>query len=162
MNLGKMEVSLPSDTEIEVTREFDAPRRLVFDAHIKPELVKRWLHGPDEWPLHEVDIDARPGGRLRYVWRSEKTGADMVLRGEYKEIVPPERIVHTELFDEDWTGGETIVTTRFAEAAGKTLMTMTIVYSSREARDGALKSGMNEGMEQAYARLDGMLAKAAL
>lgn len=101
MNFGKMEVGLPSDTEIEVTREFDAPRRLVFDAHIKPDLVKRWLHGPDEWPLREVDIDARPGGRLRYVWRSEKTGADMVLRGEYKEIVPPERIVHTELFDED-------------------------------------------------------------
>ena len=158
MNIGNLEVSLPSETEIEVKRVFDAPRQLVFDAHTKQELVKRWLYGPDEWPLESVEIDPRVGGEFTYRWKNAGNGTDMVMRGRYKELDPPGRIVHTELFDQDWTGGETIVTTLFEERGGKTIMTMRILYSSMEARDGALKSGMNEGMEQAYARLDAVMA----
>jgi uncharacterized protein YndB with AHSA1/START domain len=150
-------ITTPSDREIVITRRFAAPRALVFDAFTKPALILRWLWGPDDWKLVECRLDARPGGALRYVWRHATRG-DMGLGGTVREIDPPARIVHTELFDQDWTGGETLVTTEFAEDGAGTLTTMTILYSSRAARDGALGSGMTEGMEQSYRRLDGFLA----
>lgn len=149
-------VTTPSDREVVVTRVFDAPRRLVFEAHIRPELVLRWLWGPDDWPLVECTIDARVGGRFRYVWRHAEKG-DMAMRGEFREIVAPARIVHTELFDEDWTGGETVVTTVFEERDGRTTVTATVLYSSREARDGALRSGMTDGWSRALDRLEALL-----
>jgi uncharacterized protein YndB with AHSA1/START domain len=157
MMIGKLKVSTPSDTEIMIVRGFEAPRRLVFDAHTKPELVKRWLYGPSEWPMVECEIDLKVGGRIRYVWRNAAKGADMVMHGKFREIVVPERTVHTELFEADWTGGETVVTTDFTEEGGGTKITIIILYVSKEARDGALKSGMNDGLEQAYTRLDAML-----
>jgi uncharacterized protein YndB with AHSA1/START domain len=85
----------------------------------------------------------------------------MGLRGTYREVVPPDRLVHTEIFDEDWTGGETTVTITFTEKDGKTTCAMTVLYSSKEARDGALKTGMTDGMEMGYARLDRILADTA-
>ena len=152
-----MKVTTPSDREILVTREFDAPRQLVFEAMTKPDLVKRWLYGPDEWRLAVCEIDLRVGGTLRYVWRKTK-GVEMGLSGVYREITPPERIVHTELFDQDWTGGETLVTTVLTESGGKTMMSLTVLYSSQEARDAALKTPMEEGMGQGYDRLADLLA----
>ena len=156
-NMGNLEVTTPSDREIVVTRGFDAPRHLVFDAFTKPDLVMRWLYGPDDWRMSVCDIDLRVGGAFRYVWRQVNSGTEMGMGGVYREIVPPERIVHTELFDQDWTGGETLVTTAFKEQSGKTTVTITILYSSREARDGALKTPMTQGMEMGYARLDELL-----
>lgn len=155
----RVTVTTPSDTEITVTRSFVAPRRLVFEAFTKPDLVRRWLQGPDDWPMVVCEVDFRVGGAYRYVWRNPGKG-DMGMGGTFREIVPPERIVHTELFDQDWTGGETMVTTVFEERGGRTTVTATVRYSSQAARDGALKTGMIEGWGQAYDRLDGLLAEA--
>lgn len=157
-NAGALEVTTPSDREIVVTRLFDAPRQLVFDCHTKPELVRRWLLGPPGWTMPVCEIDPKVGGAIRYVWRRDADGTDMGLSGVVREIVPPRRLVVTELFDQDWTGGETLVTSVFTEKAGKTTLTMTVLYSSRAARDGALGTGMMRGMEQSYQRLDAMLA----
>lgn len=153
----RVTVTTPSDREVAVSRTFDAPRKLVFEAHIKPEIVKRWLYGPEDWQLAVCEIDPKPGGKLRYVWRNKEKG-DMGMGGVFREVVPPERIVHTELFDEDWTGGETLVTTTFEEKDGRTTMTATVRYSSKEARDGALKTAMTEGWSRALDRLDELLA----
>jgi uncharacterized protein YndB with AHSA1/START domain len=150
-------VTTPGEREILITREFDAPRELVWEAWTQPELVKRWLFGPDGWSLAVCEQDLRPGGALRWVWRF-RDGKEMGLRGTYREIVRPERIVHTELFDEDWTGGETLVTVLFEERAGRTTVAMTVLYSSKQARDGAASTPMAEGMEMGYKRLDQILA----
>lgn len=152
-----LKVSALNDREILMTRLFDAPRDLVFDAFTKPHLIKRWLTGPDGWSLPVCQVDLKVGGALRYVWR-HKDGADMGLRGTYREIKRPERIVHVELFDEDWTGGEAVVTTVFVEQGGQTLMRQTILYASREARDAVLKSPMESGVSQSYNRLAELLA----
>ena len=153
---GKLKVTPRGDREIVMTRDFDAPRELVFDAWTKPELLKRWLHGPDGWLLSVCEIDLRIGGRYRYVWQ-HTDGREMGMGGVYREIVPPERLVATELFDEDWTAGETIGTLMFTEQAGKTTLTQTLLYSSREARDGVLKTGMADGVAASYDRLEDML-----
>ena len=166
---GKVTVTTPTDREIVVTRAFHAPRAKVFEAFTKPDLMKRWMYGPEGHRLAVCDVDLRPGGKLRCVWEIP-AGADcapnegcreMGMSGEYREVVAPERTVHTELFDEDWTGGETVVTTLFNEKAGVTTVTMTIRYSSKAARDGALASPMAEGMEMGYARLDRIVAPAS-
>lgn len=150
-------LSTPSDREVVITRDFDAPRALVFDCHTKPELVRRWLLGPPGWTMPVCDIDLRVGGRYRYVWRSAD-GREMGMGGIFREIARPERLVTNELFDEDWTGGETLVTTVFTEEGGRTTSTVTVVYGSKEARDGALATGMTEGMEAGYQRLDELFA----
>jgi uncharacterized protein YndB with AHSA1/START domain len=155
-----LKVSYPSDTELTVERVFDAPRRRVFDAMVRPELVKQWLYGPDDWPMAVCEIDFRVGGTYRYVWRNAEKG-DMGMGGTFQEIAAPERIVHTELFDQDWTGGETVQTTRFDEQAGRTIVRVTVRYSSKAAREGALKTGMIDGWGVAYDRLAEMLASGA-
>jgi uncharacterized protein YndB with AHSA1/START domain len=157
---GKLEVSTPSDREIAMTRRFDAPPELLWDAFTKPELVKKWLYGPEKWKLAVCELDLCPGGSVRYEWHSPD-GEVMGLSGEYREVDPPHRTVHTEVFDEDWTGGETLVTTTFqTEGEGTTVVTMTVLYSSKEARDGALETPMAEGMEMGYVRLERLLEKA--
>lgn len=147
----------PSEREIAVSRTFDAPRELVFEAMTNPKMVKQWLIGPDDWPMVVCEIDFRVGGKYRYVWRHKERG-DMGMGGVYREIERPRRIVHTELFDEDWTGGETIQTTVFEEKGGRTTVISTVRYSSEAARDGALKTGMLDGWGKAYDRLAEMLA----
>lgn len=153
---GKMKVTTPTDREIVMTRVFDAPRNLVFEAHTKPELLKRWLLGPDGWSLPVCEIDLRVGGKYRYVWR-HTDGREMGMGGVYREIVPPERVVSTELFDEDWTGGEVIGTLMLTEHDGKTTLTSTLLYPSKESRDRVLKSGMERGVAVSYDRLEGVL-----
>lgn len=156
-----LEVTLPSSTELTARRSVHAPRPLVFEAFTKPELVLRWLWGPDEWRMGECEIDFRVGGRYRYVWRNPEKG-DMGMGGEYREIVVPERIVYTELFDEDWTEGETLCVTTFEEQEGHTLITTTVRYSSERARNNAMKTGMLEGWGATYDRLEDLLAPARL
>ena len=159
-NTETLKVTTPTEREIVMTRVFDAPHRLVFEALTKPELFKRWLLGPPGWSLPVCEIDLKVGGACRFVWRGPD-GTDMGMRGAYREIVPPERIVHTELFDEDWTGGETLVTTVLVEDGGKTTLTMTVLYSSLEARDAALSTGMEQGVAASYDRLAELLASIA-
>ena len=150
-------VSLPSDREIQVTREFAASRQLVFDAFTKPELVRRWLLGPPGWTMPVCEIDLRVGGAYRYGWRSEKDGAQMAMGGVFREVVPLERLVATEKFDDAWYPGEALDTTLFAETRGITRTTIVILYESQEARDTARRSGMEHGMAAGYDRLEGLL-----
>ena len=154
---GNLQVAVNGDREIVVSRNFDAPRHLVFDAFSKPELVKRWLTGPPGWTIPVCEIDFRMGGVYRYVWRGPD-GREMGMGGLYREILRPERIVATELFDQDWTGGEAIGTIVLIERAGKTSLTQTILYQSREARDAVLKTPMAEGMAAGYNQLAEVLA----
>ena len=156
-NDESLNVSASGEREVVMTRSFDAPRELVFDAFTRPDLVRRWLLGPPGMTMPVCEIDLKVGGRFRYVWRTSD-GSDMGMGGVYREIAPPERLVHTELFDEDWTGGETLVTTLFTEQGGRTAVTMTVLYSSREARDAALRTGMTDGVAASYDRLDEVLA----
>ena len=151
-------IETPGDREIVIKREFNAPRELVFDALGKAELLKRWFNGPPGWTLKTCDVDFRVGGKYRFVWGGPD-GVEMGLGGVHKEIARPERIVRTETFDQDWTGGETIGTNVLTETNGRTLLTTTVVYATREARAGALQSGMAEGMEMGYQSLDAFLAE---
>jgi len=150
---GNLKVVAKSEREIVMTREFDAPRRMVFDAYTKPELLKRWLGVFGGWELAVCEIDLRVGGTYRWVWRQSSDGSEMGVRGTYREIVAPERLLCTELFDEAWYPGESLLTTTFVEQAGRTLMTTTMLYVSREARDGVLKSPMEGGVAQSYNKL---------
>src|SRR5689334_19291636 len=134
---NKLEVALPSDREIRLTRSFDAPRNLVWDAHTKPELVRRWLLGPPGWEMPVCQIDLRVGGKYRYEWEDKKRGVKMGMGGRYREVNKPEKIATTEKFDDDWTGGETLANQVFTEKSGRTTSVMTILYASKEARDGA-------------------------
>lgn len=152
------QVTASGELDLVMTRVFDAPPALVFDAFTQPELVRRWLLGPEGWTMPVCEIDLRVGGSYRYVWRREKDGTQMGLGGVFREVVAPERIVHSELFDDPWYPGEAVVTTAFTEQAGRTTVRMTIRYASREARDGVLKSGMERGVAVSYDRLEAILA----
>jgi uncharacterized protein YndB with AHSA1/START domain len=101
-----LRVTTPSEREIVMTRVFDAPRHLVFDAHTRPELLQRWLLGPPGWSMPVCEIDLRVGGKYRYVWRHDRDGTKMGMGGVYREIASPERVVSTERFDEAWYPGE--------------------------------------------------------
>ena len=150
-------VFTPSDCEIQVTRNFDAARRLVFDAFTKPQLVRRWLLGPPGWTMPLCEIDPRVGGAYRYVWRSEQDGSQMAIGGVFREVIPLERLVATEKFDDAWYPGEALDTTVFEEMRDITRTTITILYESKEARDMALRSGMEHGMAAGYDRLESLL-----
>ena len=150
-------VSTPSNREIQLSRDFDAPRSLVFDAFTKPEFVRRWLLGPPGWIMPVCEIDLRVAGSYRYVWRSEKDGSQMGIRGVFREITPVERLVATERFDDAWYPGEALNTTVFEERRGIPRTTITILYESQEARDTARRSGMEHGMAAGYDRLETLL-----
>jgi uncharacterized protein YndB with AHSA1/START domain len=156
-NGGTMQLATPTEREIVVTRAFNARRNLVFDAFTKPELLKLWLFGPGGWALEVCEVDLRVGGSYRYVWRGPN-GVEMGMGGVHQEIVVPERVVATQLFDQDWTGGEAVGTLVLTEREGKTLVTNTLLYSSREARDAVLKTPMDKGMGASYDRLEEVLA----
>ena len=158
-NTLALQIRANGDREIVMTRVFDAPRKLVFDAFTKPELLKQWLLGPPGWSMPVCEIDLRIGGRYQYVWRRDSDGTEMGCGGVYREIVPPERLVHTEQFDNPWYPGESLITTVLDEQQGKTTLTATMLYESRDARDGILKSGMESGVAASYDRLAELLAK---
>lgn len=151
-----LQITTPTDREVVITRVVDAPRGMVFDAFTKPDLVRRWLLGPPGWTMPVCEIDLRVGGKYRYVWENAD-GQRMGMGGTFTEIVRPSRMVATQVFDEDWTGGETLVTTEIVEKNGKTTIMTMVRYASREARDAALQTGMAEGMEAGYQRLEELL-----
>ena len=153
-----LKVTTPSTREIALPRVFDAPRRRVFDAYTKPELLKRWLLGPPGTSMLVCDIDPRVGGRYRYQWKNDRDGTTMGVGGVYREVSPPDRLVATEKFDQAWYPGEAVVTITFVEQGGKTTLTTTILYETPEARDMALKARIEAGMGPNYDRLAELLA----
>ena len=157
-NAETFNVSTPSDREILLRRVFDAPRRLLWDALTKPELLKRWLLGPPGWTMPICEIDLQVGGLYRYVWRQDSDGAEFGTGGVFREIVWPERLVATEKFEQAWYPGEAIATYTLMEQAGNTTLTLAMLYESPQARDAALKSGMEKGVAASYDRLEEILA----
>jgi uncharacterized protein YndB with AHSA1/START domain len=152
-NSDTFTVTTPSDVEIRMTRLFDAPRRLVFEAMTRPEHVRRWWGMLDDGHSVPVcEIDFRPGGKWRFVGRTPQ-GDMPAFYGEYREIVPPERVVQTECF-EPYPDGESVVTTILTEENGKTRSTVTAVYPSKDVRDMVLKTGMEKGAALSYDRLE--------
>ena len=152
---SSVELSTPSDREIRMTRLFDAPRRLVFEAWTNPKHVPHWMLGPEGWSMPVCEIDLRPGGKWHFVWR-KGNGAEMEMTGEYREVVPPERLVSTERWGPEWP--EVINTLVLTEENGKTRMSVTMLYPSKEARDAALKTGMKDGAFASYERMAEYLA----
>lgn len=152
-------VTTPSDLEIVMTRVFDAPRHLVFDAWTKPEHLKRWFGAIRGWTMQDCQVDLRLGGSWRYELHGPD-GARMVMKGVYRVIDPPGRIVSTEVFEGpefEEMGGGTLNTMTFEEQNGKTTMTISSLYQSKEARDGALQTGMEGGAGESFDRLAELL-----
>jgi uncharacterized protein YndB with AHSA1/START domain len=156
-DISLLEVTTPTDREIVMKRRFRAPRELVFKALTKPNLVQRWLLGPDGWKMVVCEIDLRVGGAYRYEWRHEVDGREMAMGGFFLEIAPPERIVSTEKFDESWYPGEATGTTTLSEVPGGTLLTLAVLYDSKDVRDAVLRTPMDEGVGASYDRLETML-----
>ena len=154
---GTLQLTTPSEREIVMSRVFDAPRNLVFDAWTKPELLERWLGVRGGWSMVVCEVDLRVGGAYRFVWRG-LDGAEMGMGGVYREIVSPERLVATESFDDPWYPGEAIDTTVLVEEGGKTTVTTKVLYESEEIRDAVLESGMARGVAQSYDMLAEYLA----
>ena len=136
-----LKVAAQGDREILVTRAFDAPRAMVFEAYTRPELLKRWLGAFGGWSLDVCEVDLVVGGAYRWLWRGPD-GAQMGISGRYLEVAPPDRLVCTEKFDEAWYAGEGLITVLFIEEAGTTTLTLTLRYESAATRDGVLQSPM--------------------
>jgi len=153
-------VTTPSDREVVITRTFDAPRHLVFDAISRPEFLQRWLLGPPGWEMTVCENDLQVGGKFRHEWRGPGD-AQMAMFGEYREVARPERIVRTECFDMGCAGqaGEQLGTLILLEEGGKTTMTLTLLYPSKEARDATIASGMEQGIAAGHARLEELLTE---
>jgi uncharacterized protein YndB with AHSA1/START domain len=159
-NDAALVLTLPSDREIVLSRVFSAPRRLVFEAWTKPEHVKQW-YGCSIMTLPVCEIDLRVGGAYRYVMR-DPAGAAHTMRGIYREIVRPERLVYTQQYvTEGFTSGEALVTVLLAEHGGMTTLTNTILHRSREDRDAHLSTGMEKGVAEMLGRLDDHIAAMA-
>lgn len=162
--LEKAKVSLPSDIEVRVTRDFAAPRQLVWDAHTKPELVRRWMLGPPGWSMPVCEMDVRPGGKYRWRWRSEDEGKEFGFFGEFREVDATARMIHEENYDPGDIGGAmdasnpAIIRTSLSERAGVTTLELVMKFTSKEIRDAAVSTGMTDGMEMGYERLDTLLA----
>jgi uncharacterized protein YndB with AHSA1/START domain len=148
--IGTTTFTTPSDREIVATRVFDAPRKLVWEACTSPDHLPRWLYGFEGWTMPVCEIDFRPGGAWHFVWRGPD-GNQMEMRGVYREIVPLERVVNTESWGAEWP--ETLNTLTLIEDRGKTILTQSVLYPSKEAFERALGTGMKEGWSLSYDRL---------
>ncbi|MBX7079773.1 MAG: SRPBCC domain-containing protein [Nannocystaceae bacterium] len=155
-----LQISTPTDTTIVLQRSFDAPRRMVWQAMFTPAAMRRWMLPPPGWTLTVCECDARVGGTLRLAWKDDSADPVMTLHGEFTEVVPHERAVHTETMTlgSGEVIGSLVEAHEFTETGGITMMRITQTYDSKAARDGALASGMDEGMEAGYQRLDAVLA----
>jgi len=156
-----LEVTLPRDREVRVVRSFEAPRQLVWDAHTKPELITRWMLGPPGWSMPVCEMDVRVGGAYRWRWRSDEDGKEFGFFGKFMEVNAPAKLAHEQNYDPGDVGGPmssepAIISNTFEEKNGVTTMVVTMLFPSKEVRDGAVASGMTDGMEIGYARLDDM------
>lgn len=159
-----VQVALPSDTEVRITRDFRAPRELVWQAHVDPELFQRWIGGYPGWSMLVCEMDVRVGGNFRWRWRFDEDGKEFGFHGDFREIEAPSRMVHAEYFDPGTMGGPmptepTIILTTFTEQDGITTLVVELGYESKESRDAAISTGMTDGMEVSYTRLDNLVAE---
>jgi len=158
------QVSLPSEREVRVVRRFKAPRDLVFRAHTEPNLVRRWMLGPPGWSMPVCEMDVRVGGQYRWRWRSDADGKEFGFHGSFREVDAPAKLLHEENYDPGDVGGPmptegpAIITAEFVEQDGVTTLTTTLLFPSQQARDGAVSTGMTDGMELSYQKLDELLA----
>jgi uncharacterized protein YndB with AHSA1/START domain len=164
--IDKAQVTLPSDSEVKVVRSFRAPRTIVYRAYTEPQLLQRWLLGPPGWSLPVCEMDVRVGGSFRWQWQSDEDAQQFGFSGTFREVQPPARLVHTEAYDPGTVGGgypgePALVTVTFLEQGGLTTVTTVIDFGSKEARDGAVATGMTDGMEQSYQLLDRILGEPA-
>lgn len=155
--MKKLELSFPSDTEIRFVRYFDAPRDLVWRGWTEAAHLEQWMTGPDGWTMEVLKNELRPGGAWEYVWR-RSNGTEMRMHGVHHEVVAPEKLVSTENWGDPWP--ESINHLLLTEEQGRTRMTLTISYISKQARDNAAQTGMADGMEPSFARLDELLIRA--
>ena len=160
------EVTLPSDTEVCISRTFDAPAPLVWRTYTEPALLRRWMLGPPGWSMPVCEMDVQIGGQFRWRWRSNEDDKEFGFYGEFEEVSPYKKIIYTEIYDPgelgDNMGGSTLVTVTFDEHNGKTTMVTSIQFQSREDRETALSTGMTEGMEMSYKQLDTLLESEAV
>jgi len=158
-----LQLSTPTDTTIVFSRAFNAPRRLVWDAMTRPELLRKWMFTPPGWSWAACEMDVRVGGKYRWAWNGPDGRVALTISGVHTVVVPPERIVHTEIMEMADVGrvGELLATIELTEKGGVTHMTMTLAFDSKQARDGAIASGMQQGMEAGYSTLDAMFAQGA-
>ena len=161
--MNPADVSTPSETEVLVKRSFDAPVALVWRAYTEADLMRRWMLGPPGWSMPVCEMDLRVGGKYRWRWRSDENGQEFGFYGEYQEVTPHAKIVHTEYFDPGDIGGTmgekpALVSVTFEEVNRVTHMATCVKYASQADRDAALSTGMTEGMEMSYKLLDGVLA----
>ena len=163
MNLKGLQISTPTDTTIVLTRTFDAPLRLVWAAMFTPDKMRRWMLPPPGWTITVCVCEPRVGGALRLAWKSEEADPVMTLQGVFTEVVAHERITHTETMalGSGQVIGKLVETHAFTEKGGVTTMRITQAYDSKADRDGAIASGMDQGMEAGYQRLDALLEAAA-
>jgi len=155
MTGSTVQIKTPSEREVVITRLFEAPRQLVFDACTQPKLIKRWMAAPGR-ELEICEVDLRPGGAYRWVWRGSGK-RDVGMRGVYREVVAPQRFSRTEIW-EDWEAGECLASTILIEHDETTTeLTTTVLFPSREIRDQVLKSGLERGVKQNYAKLEELL-----
>ena len=156
-----LQITTPTDTTIVLTRTFKAARRLVWEAMTTPDKMKRWMLPPPGWTLNVCEVEPRVGGTLKLAWKSADADPAMMLHGEWTEFAPHERLVHTETMK--LGSGETLFslveTHEFTETGGATQMRITQTYQSKEDRDGALASCMDQGMEACYLHLDALVAQ---
>jgi uncharacterized protein YndB with AHSA1/START domain len=157
--MNKATIELPSDTEMLITRWFDAPRELVFEAMTKPEHVRLWYAHCDAMVMRACEIDLRPGGKWRYV--IAMGGSEHVWSGEYREIVAPSRLVSIERYENIGPGHDMIAHVTLEAHGERTLFTNRLAYQSKADRDGHLQSGMEPGMQAAFDRLEKIAAKLA-
>jgi len=161
MNPKGLQISTPTDSTIVLTRTFNAPRRLVWEAMFTPDKMRRWMLPPPGLTMTLCEVEARVGGVLRLAWKNEEADPFMTLEGVFTEVIPHERIVHTETMatGSGQTIGTQVETHEFAEKGGVTTMRITQAYDSKDARDGALASGMDQGMEACYKQLDELVTQ---
>lgn len=166
-----LQVTTPSDLEIVMTRSFDAPRQLVWDAITKPEFLRRWMFTPPGWSWAECEMEVRVGGKFRWAWNGPDGRLALTIQGEHREVNPPSKIVHTERMEMGPGAGgcgpddacaapwELLATIELVEQGGRTQLTMTLLFGSKEARDGALASGMEHGVAAGYEALEALLVQ---
>ena len=162
MTMDKAQVSLPSDSEVKVTRSFKAPKALVYRAYTEPDIMRRWMLGPPGWSMPVCEMDVRVGGHFLWRWRSDSDESQFGFTGVYREVQPDSRIVHTEAYEPGTVGGDypgepALVEVTFTEEGGVTTVTTLIDFHTKDARDAAIKTGMTDGMEQSYQLLDSLL-----
>lgn len=158
---NSLQVTTPTDLEIVMTRTFDAPRRLVWEAMVQPALIRQWLYSPEGWSMIVCEGQVEVGGAFHWAWNDPDGRLALTIRGVYREVLPPERIVHTEVMEMGTDGplGELLATLVLSEEHQRTTLVMTLLFDSKQARDGALASGMERGVAAGYEALDRLLVE---